>query len=91
MSSLRISHKHNLPHDEARAHADKVARELSDEFGLKTEWMGDTLVFERPGIEGELILEEDEVIIEMTLGFLMSAIKGRVEQEIRRFLAENFN
>ena len=44
--------------------------------------------FQRSGLEGRIQLEPDELRVTAKLGFLLSAMKGPIESEIRRVLAE---
>jgi putative polyhydroxyalkanoate system protein len=41
-------------------------------------------------VDGRIHLTEKQVRVTAQLGFLLSALKGTVEQEIRRVLAERF-
>lgn len=90
MSHIRIAHTHNQTHELARQHAEQVAAELAAEFGIESQWEGDVLHFMRSGVEGHLMLNPGEVIIEARLGFLILPLKGRIEQEITRFLDQYF-
>ena len=53
-------------------------------FGLRSRWQDDTLLFERPGANGDLAISEEEVILTVHLGFLLSALKPSLEREIQR-------
>ena len=44
--------------------------------------------FQRSGVDGRIQLEPDELRVTAKLGFLLSAMKGPIESEIRRVLAE---
>ena len=54
-------------------------------------WDGDTLNFSRSGVEGKIALLANNLQVTATLGFLLSAMKGPIEAEIRRVLSEKFD
>lgn len=74
----------------ARQAAEKIARQLDGEFDLAFEWDDNVLVFKRSGVSGELVVEKKEVHIRVRLGFLLFAIRPRIEEEIHRYFDENF-
>jgi putative polyhydroxyalkanoate system protein len=90
MSGIDIRHNHSLPLDQARNAVDEVARKLSERFEIDCEWVDDVLHFNRAGVEGTIELAPKQVHIAAKLGFLMSAFRGPIEQEIRRVLSEKF-
>lgn len=90
MSDILIRRSHTLAPKAARQAADKIARRLDEEFDLAYEWDDNVLHFKRSGVSGELVVEKKEVHIRVRLGFLLMAIRPRVEAEIHRFFDENF-
>ena len=88
--SINIRYPHDKPQEEARKLAEKVAEELSREFSMTYHWEGDILHFERTGVSGQLSVVPGEVVVEAKLGFLLSALKPRIESEVKKFLGENF-
>lgn len=90
MSDILIRRNHSMSPQAARRAAEKIARQLDEEFELDYEWDDNVLVFRRSGVSGELIVEKKEVHIRVRLGFLLFAIKPRIEEEIHRFFDENF-
>lgn len=91
MSHIDIRHTHNLPHDQARRAVDEVARKLGERFGAESRWEGDTLHFSRSGVDGHIALQPRQLHVYAKLGFLLSAMKGPIEGEIRRVLDERFS
>ena len=67
---------------------EQIARKLSEQFGVDYQWVGDALSFERSGVQGRIALDDQNVHVTATLGFLLSAMKGPIESEIRRVLAD---
>ncbi|MGJ4730264.1 polyhydroxyalkanoic acid system family protein [Luteimonas sp. SDU101] len=90
MAGIDIRHPHSLPLDQARLSVEQVAQKLSERFEVACDWQDDTLHFSRSGVEGRIALEPNQVHVTASLGFLLSAMKGPIEAEIRRVLAERF-
>ena len=90
MSKIDISHPHSLPMTKARKSLDEVAAKLDERFGMSSRWEGDVLHFSRSGVDGHIALEPENIHVTAQLGFLLSAMKGSIEQEIRRVLEEKF-
>jgi putative polyhydroxyalkanoate system protein len=90
MSGIDIRHAHSLPPAQARDAVQEVADKLADRFGAECTWHGDTLHFSRAGIDGQIALLPSELHLSARLGFLMSAMRGPIEAEIRRVLDERF-
>ncbi len=84
MSDIVIYRKNNKNVAEARAAAERLAGELANRFGLRSHWRDDTLIFERPGANGELAISGEEVILTVSLGGLLNALKPSLEREIQR-------
>lgn len=90
MPAIDIRHAHSLTPAKARKAVDEVARKLAERFDVEYAWDGDTLGFTRAGVEGRIALEPKQLHVTAQLGFLLSALKGPIEAEIRRVLAERF-
>lgn len=90
MSNIDIRHAHSLPPEQARQAVQDVADKLADRFGMITGWSGDTLNFSRSGVDGHIAVAPSELHVTAKLGFLLSAMKGPIEAEIRRVLDERF-
>jgi putative polyhydroxyalkanoate system protein len=90
MSDIIIRRQHGKSLAEARAAAEHMAAELREEFDLDYAWNGDVMRFKRPGVAGELSLDEREVALNIRLGLLLFALKPAIEREVHRFFDENF-
>ncbi|MGV8958862.1 MAG: polyhydroxyalkanoic acid system family protein [Stenotrophomonas sp.] len=88
MSTIDIRHAHSLPADKARTAIDEVARKLQERFEMTSRWDGEILRFSRSGVDGAIELLPNQVRVTAELGFLLSAMKGMVESEIQRVLAD---
>ncbi|HEY0860178.1 polyhydroxyalkanoic acid system family protein [Pseudoxanthomonas sp. F37] len=91
MASIDIQHPHSKTPAQARKAIEGVAKKLSERFDMDYDWDGDTLNFSRSGVEGRIALLTDTLRVTATLGFLLSAMKGPIEAEIRRVLSEKFD
>ena len=90
MSDIKIRRLHDMPHGVARGAAEKMAKRLKKDFQLDYEWDGDVLVFERPGVNGELTVAPGFVEMEVKLGFLLQMMRPTIEKHINRDLDEIF-
>ena len=90
MADLQIQRTHRMPLKKARDAANDFAQRLNQKFALQSEWIGDTLHFERSGVSGTLVLTRSTVTIDLKLGFLLSAFAGKMEGHIRDNLDQLF-
>lgn len=90
MSDIDVIRAHSLDAADARARAERLMERLEREFGLQGQWAGDVLRFHRSGVQGRLALEPGSLRLQVTLGFLLKAMQGRIEQAIERELDTHF-
>lgn len=90
MSTIDLEHPHRLPDPDARRAVEDVAVRLAQRFGVEYRWEGDTLHFRRPGVDGRIALAPGLLRVHAHLGLLFAAMRGPIEQEIRRVLGERF-
>lgn len=88
MSGIDIRHAHALSPAQARTAVERAVATLGERYGLDYRWEGDTLHFVRPGVDGRIALRPGEVHVTARLGMLLSAMKGTVQSELERLLAE---
>lgn len=91
MPGIDIRHQHSMPLPKARKAVEEVAKKLAQRFDVEYAWDGDTLNFNRSGVDGRIALEPKQLHVTAQLGFLLSALKGPIEAEIRRVLDERFS
>lgn len=91
MAGIDISHPHALPPERARAALDDVAAKLAQRFDMRTAWDGDRLTFSRSGVDGAIDMQPGLLHVTAKLGFLLAAMRGPIEAEIRRVLDEKFS
>jgi putative polyhydroxyalkanoate system protein len=92
MADIEFVKPHSLTVAKAKALVQKTADALTAEYGLSSEWHGNTLHFHRSGVDGQMHVTESEVRLHMTLGLLLKAFKrtfvDHIERNLDRLLAE---
>ena len=90
MAGIDIKHPHSLPIAKAREKVEGVAKTLADRFDFEYGWDGDDMNFNRAGVDGKIAVSPEQLHVTAKLGFLLSAMQGTVEREIRKVLDEKF-
>jgi len=90
MASIDILHPHSRTPAQARKAMEGMALELSERLNMTYAWQGDALLFSRSGVDGRIDLAPRTLHVTAQLGFLLGALKGPIEAEIRKVLAEKF-
>ncbi|MCU0950123.1 MAG: polyhydroxyalkanoic acid system family protein [Burkholderiaceae bacterium] len=88
MSDIKYVREHSLPLKQAKAIAQKTADDLAEEYDLHSEWDGNTLLFHRSGVEGQMVVTPEAIALDVKLGFLLKPFKAKFEQHIERHLDE---
>jgi putative polyhydroxyalkanoate system protein len=79
---IKMIKYHHLPIADAKQLVQKVADDLGEEYDLQSQWHGNTLRFERSGVQGEMRVAASEIDLEVTLGFLLKPFKAKFVQAI---------
>ncbi len=79
-----IRRSHELGLDEARKRADRIAQDLSDEYGVRAAWEGDHMVVRGSGINGQLLVAEEHIELQLKLGFAMSLMEAPIRAVIEK-------
>ena len=90
MSTIDIHAFHKLSHEEALNAADELSIDLAKKFGIDYGWDDEVINFERPGVSGQIQVQETELRIKANLGLMLMMLKTPIEQEIIRYLKEHF-
>ena len=90
MARIDIRRKHGSSVKEAKAAVDKTAKAIAKKFDITSAWEGDTLHFQRSGVDGHIKVTRAEVHVYAELGFLLGMMKPMIEQEIQKQLDANF-
>jgi len=86
MADIRIARPHGLPLSRARAAAQAAADDLAREYALTCNWQGDTLHFQRSGVQGRIEVSPSQIAVEIRLGLLLKGFKASIEQSVARHL-----
>jgi putative polyhydroxyalkanoate system protein len=86
MARISVERAHSLGKDAAREKAEKLAKKLSEEYGLEPQWAGDTLNLKRSGVKGAVHVAADSIRVDVELGLMMSAMSGMIKAEIEKAL-----
>jgi putative polyhydroxyalkanoate system protein len=78
MPDIDIVRPHSLPITKAKALVQQAVDEIAGEHGVSSEWQGNTLLFRRSGVEGQVQVSSSEVRLCVTLGFFMKPLKGQL-------------
>jgi len=87
MASINISYPHQRTLQEAREAAQTFAGKLQAKLGVESRWQDNTLLLERTGVNGAMSLSEGLVEVHLTLGMMLTPMKGQIETEINKQLA----
>lgn len=90
MSHIDIRKRHDKSAKDAKAAVDRVAAHIAKKFDIQCAWEGNTLEFSRSGVDGHITLSRNEIHVRATLGFLLGMLKTPIEDEINRYLDEEF-
>jgi len=90
MATIDIRRKHGSSLKTAKAAVDKTAKAIAKKFAITSEWEGDTLHFQRHGVDGHIEVSKAEIHVRAELGFLFGMMKPMIESEIQKQLDENF-
>ncbi len=84
MADIKLVRSHSLSIAKAKALVQKAADSLAAEYNLSSEWHGSTLRFHRSGVDGQMHVTASEIQLDVTLGFLLKAFKGKFLEHIER-------
>lgn len=92
MAEIHIHRPHTLGPEAARQLARDWQTQAEQDWGLQC--MAQTLEdrqqidFERPGLQGQLRVSGEAFELRLTLGFLLSAYRARIEAELQHRLED---
>ena len=88
MGQVSIRRKHKLGRAELRDRVSHLADRLSAKYSADCHWEGDAVHIEHSNVTGTVHVTKDEVVIDARLGFFLSMLQHRVEEEIGKILDE---
>lgn len=89
MSDIHITRSHHLSLAQAKAAVQEAADDLAAEYDLQSHWKGNTLHFERSGVEGSMKVSASAIELDVKLGFLLRAFRSSFEGHIERHLDQH--
>lgn len=91
MATIDIRRAHSLTIEEARKRAESIAREMQGKMGIRWRWEGDRIEFDAPGgaakgVTGNVHVTPREIRVEAHLPFVLSLIKGSIQDKMSAIL-----
>jgi putative polyhydroxyalkanoate system protein len=82
MATIRIDRPHHMSQREAKALAERLARDFEKRFELAWHWDGDDVHFRRPGMSGQMHVGDTDIVLEVRLGLLLTPLKPAIERQM---------
>ena len=87
MPKISISRNCSLPPTVIKQRLVDLGVKLQEKYQAKTSWDGDkTMNVKGPGVDGKLTLGEGKVDVNLDIGFLLSPMKGKIEEALTKEL-----
>ena len=90
MADIRVERRHTIGKQAALAAALRVAERIQEKAQVQFRVNGDAIDFERSGAKGRIVVAEDTVVAEVTLGLLLKPMRGFIEQKIDDYFTRYF-
>ena len=90
MADIDIQRKHQLPLKDAKAKVEQIAERIAERFDVEYGWHGNTLQFNRSGVDGQIAVSSKDLRVSVRLGFLLLALKSAIEREINGTIDQHF-
>ena len=81
-ADIELERAHHMSLAQAKTVAQKVAEEMAIEYGLQSQWEGNSLNFSRPGIHGTLKVDAKTMSVAVTLSFLFKPFAGKFREQM---------
>ena len=86
---MKIRRSHQLGIKEARSRANQIAGHLERQYSLTSTWHGDYLVVNGNGVNGQLVVAEESIELEVKLGFALKLMEGPIRSAIENTIDEH--
>jgi putative polyhydroxyalkanoate system protein len=90
MADIRVERRHTIGKQAALAAALRVAERMQEKAQVQFRVNGDAIEFERSGAKGRLLVAEQTVTAEVTLGLLLKPMRGFIETKIDDYFTRYF-
>lgn len=87
MADIDLNQTHSLGKAGAREKAEALVNSLGASYGIKGAWAGDVFNITKP-VEGKVTVSDTAVRVELSLGFAMRMMKGKIEEEVKKQLSK---
>lgn len=79
----RIIKNHSLGKVEGKKRLEQVIPDIANEYSLKYKWVNDyTASFEGSGAKGQFVITDNSVEVDISLGFLLKVLEGKITAAI---------
>ncbi len=89
MSKILIKKNHNMDELQLQDLIERLGKKLKDKFGGDYQLESNSVHYVYHGADAKISFDKSMVKVEVKLGFLMSAIRGKVELEINSYLDDH--
>lgn len=86
---MRLEQEHDLEIGEVRRRVDKLADDIGARLKLKTSWSGDDLIVSGGGVNGRISVSEQNVVVDITLGFTLLMFEGSIRSAVKAAMDEH--
>jgi putative polyhydroxyalkanoate system protein len=87
MPKISITRPHSLSPAVIKQRINDLGEKLQSKYQAKTSWDGEKAMnVKGPGVEGKLTISDNKVDVNLDLGFLLSPMKGKIEEAITKEL-----
>lgn len=91
MSNLTITQSHTLDSQQLKDELEKLAVRMKEQYGVNSTWKNDQhIAISASGVNGEVTISDSQIAINLKFGMMMSMFAGKIEKDIKKYLAENF-
>lgn len=75
----RIVKNHSLGKAGAKSRIEGMLPQFADQYNLKYKWVNDyTVTFEGSGAKGQFVITDNTIEGDISLGFLLKALEGKI-------------
>jgi putative polyhydroxyalkanoate system protein len=90
MADIRVERRHTIGKEAALAAALRVAERMREKAQVQYRVNGDAIELERSGAKGSIVVGDQSVLAEVTLGLLLKPMRGFIEQKIDDYFGRYF-
>lgn len=89
MANISLQQITTKPFDEIHSIVNDITGDLASRYGIQSKWLDDHRVgFQRQGLKGKLVIDEQLVKIDLKLGLLLNGFASTIKAELKRAMKE---